>query len=677
MEEVEHKYRVMFNDMAQGAFYQLADGSLVEVNDAALEMFGIGRDTFLGRTSHAPEWTVVLEDGTRLSPGEHPSMVALKTGKPVLGFLTGVYNERLQAFTWLSINAIPMFRSGEVAPYQVFVTLHDVSQQKRTNDIHLARIRLMQFADAHTLQELLVAVLDELEKLTGSVIGFYHFIDEKTQHVRLGAWSTRTLQDYCRLEGRGHYNCDDAGLWLDCIRQGKPLVHNDYLTLPHRKGLPEGHAPLTREVVVPVIRNGRAVAVLGVGNKEVPYTDADLDTVVLFADLTWDITERKKGESRLLQANRQLDILTNTAMDGFWIFDATGRIVAANEAICQMYGIHRDDIVRFRLQDVEASENEEGVARHLSLIRERGYDRFETRMRHSGGEIIDVEVSATYLPESGEILAFNRDISARKLMEEELLRSQDALKQANELLEHRVSQRTADLQAAIQEQEAFSYSVSHDLRAPLRHINSYCQILMEDHAPHLCPEAREFLDHMKNASSRMGSLIDHLLNLSRVTRTEIRPQMVNLSELAAASLRMLAETEPHRRVEVLVEPEVQAMGDQHLLTQLIGNLLENAWKYTSRRAMARIEFGRIVVSGQETYFVTDNGAGFDMTYREKLFRPFERLHGAEFDGIGIGLATAQRIVKRHGGVIWAKGVAGKGASFYFTLAPPPMTGHTG
>lgn len=239
-----------------------------------------------------------------------------------------------------------------------------------------------------------------------------------------------------------------------------------------------------------------------------------------------------------------------------------------------------------------------------------------------------------------------------------------------QLLEQRVVERTAALEAAIREQESFSYSVSHDLRAPLRHINSFSAILMADHAEELSAEARDCLERICAASNKMGALIDHLLNLSKVAKADIKRQNVNLSKMAASTLRMFQETEPDRRAELIVEPGITALGDRTLLRQLFQNLLGNAWKYTSKKNPARIEFGRTHHLGKDAYFVKDNGAGFDMAYGGKMFNPFERLHGTEYEGVGIGLATVQRIVERHGGTIWAEGRVGEGATFYFTMQSP-------
>jgi PAS domain S-box-containing protein len=246
-------------------------------------------------------------------------------------------------------------------------------------------------------------------------------------------------------------------------------------------------------------------------------------------------------------------------------------------------------------------------------------------------------------------------------------RAEVALKQLNEELEKRVVDRTRSLETALREQESFSYSVSHDLRAPLRHINSYLALLSEEFGVLLPPEAHRFLDSSRCASRRMGKLIDDLLELSRVSRTTIVKEPVNLSELASVACTMLHNAEPGRKVSLALGKGLTARGDKSLLRQMLVNLLENAWKYTSANPVARIEFGKTRLRGEETYYLRDNGVGFDMAYSDKLFGEFQRLHGPEYEGNGIGLATVKRIVDRHSGKIWAQSEPGKGATFYFVL----------
>ncbi|MBA3759692.1 MAG: response regulator [Gemmatimonadales bacterium] len=225
-----------------------------------------------------------------------------------------------------------------------------------------------------------------------------------------------------------------------------------------------------------------------------------------------------------------------------------------------------------------------------------------------------------------------------------------------------------DLEHKNRELESFSYAVSHDLQAPLRRIDSFSRAVLESQGDRLDEPGRRYLERVREASQHMAQLIDDVLHLSRVTRADLREQDVDLSALATLILSRLQESEPARKVEVKVRPGVVVSGDGQLLRIALENLLENSWKFTSKLGEARIEFGVTQASGEPTYFVRDNGAGFDMTYADRLFGPFQRLHPQnEFAGSGIGLATVQRIIHRHGGRVWAEGLVGQGATFQFTL----------
>jgi signal transduction histidine kinase len=257
--------------------------------------------------------------------------------------------------------------------------------------------------------------------------------------------------------------------------------------------------------------------------------------------------------------------------------------------------------------------------------------------------------------------AFNEMLGQIQQRDGALLASRDEL-------EHRVQERTTQLAAANRELEAFSYSVSHDLRAPLRSIDGFSQALLEDYGDKIDVGGKDHLLRVRAATQRMSVLIDDLLNLSRVTQSEMRKEKVDLSVMATSIVRELQEGQPRRSIQAVIADGIVAEGDSRLLRVVMENLLGNAWKYTSRHDGAKIEFGRNQNGGRPAYFVRDDGAGFDPAYAHRLFGAFQRLHGApEFPGTGIGLATVQRIIRRHGGEVWAEAAVEKGATFYFTL----------
>jgi signal transduction histidine kinase len=302
----------------------------------------------------------------------------------------------------------------------------------------------------------------------------------------------------------------------------------------------------------------------------------------------------------------------------------------------------------------EIQQQNQELLRALEEVRQ-AHDLLEMRVLERTAELAAVNV------------ALREEITERQNAEEEVRR-------LNTELEQRVVKRTAQLQLVNKELEAFSYSVSHDLRAPLRNINSFSKVLLEDFIDELPSAGQELVQDIRNATIRMGQLIDDLLTLSRVTRTEVNFTTVDLSKLAQTIVDRLQKQQPERQVEVVIADKLLVEGDLSLLEVALENLLDNAWKFTKNQSEARITVGSMPQSERSIYFVQDNGAGFNMKYAGRLFAPFQRLHKAgDYEGTGVGLATVQRIINRHGGRIWAESEVDKGATFYFTLSSNPFS----
>ena len=393
----------------------------------------------------------------------------------------------------------------------------------------------------------------------------------------------------------------------------------------------------------------------------------------LNAELERHMAEAREAE-RSLRRNRELlnSIIEGTS-DAIFAKDIEGRYVLFNGGATRITGksvaqaLGNDDSFLFPCAEARAVMEDD-----RQILRSGEIRSFEQTLTCASGEKVMVQATKGPLrDETGSIVGvfgIARDVTEYRRAEEEI-------RKLNAELDQRVTERTVRLQAAIQEQESFSYSVSHDLRAPLRHINSYSAILEEECGASLSPEAHGYLERIRVSSRVMGKLIDDLLELSRVGRSRLQRSPVDLSELARVIFLRLQESEPQREVAFTVAANLKVHADLALLQQALENLLDNAWKYTRGREFAAIEVGRSGAGDQEVFFVRDNGVGFDMAYQDKLFGAFQRLHGSEFEGTGIGLATVKRIVKRHGGRVWAEGAVNLGATIYFTL--PASSGQQG
>lgn len=393
----------------------------------------------------------------------------------------------------------------------------------------------------------------------------------------------------------------------------------------------------------------------------VPFVD-EHGVPYQYIGIQTDVTERKLAE----EVNARLGRILDESLNEIYIFDSVDfKFLQVNRGAEENLGYRRDELRTKCAYDIKPEFDKESFAEFVApLLREECKElNFETIHQRKDGSTypVDVHLQVSRAETPFVFVAIILDSSERKEAERKL-------HEYREHLEDMVEQRTHNLKAVNRELESFCYSVSHDLRAPLRSIDGFSQALLEDYGNKLEGTGKDYLGRVRSSTQRMGQLIDDLLKLSRVVRTDMNKLNVDMGSLARNVEMQLRASYPERDVEFVLSGDLSVHGDERLLLTMLENLLGNAWKFTEKKVSARVELSASEQDGRVVYCIKDNGAGFDESYMHKLFEPFQRLHSMEeYEGTGVGLATVQRIIRRHGGEVWAKGKINEGASMYFTL----------
>jgi PAS domain S-box-containing protein len=380
--------------------------------------------------------------------------------------------------------------------------------------------------------------------------------------------------------------------------------------------------------------------------------------------MSTDTTERHLANEAVRRAGAYNRSLIEASLDPLVTIAPDGKITDLNNATEKVTGLSRQQLIGTDFADYFTDPGK-ARAGYEQVFREGLVQDYELEIRRRDGHVTPVLYSASvYRDEAGDVIgvfAAARDLSERK-------RAEEVIRKLNEQLDERVRRHTAELEATNKELEAFTYSVSHDLRSPLRHIDGFSKLLLEEYSANLPEDARRHLSRIRDATRRMGMMVDDLLNLTRLGRKQLSLQLTRLSSLLEEAIGDLQPEMAGREIEWRIGNLPFVECDPALVKQVFANLLSNALKFTRLQEHAVIEVGATTQDGRAVIFVRDNGVGFSMKYVDKLFGVFQRLHRPEdFEGTGIGLATVQRIVHKHGGRVWAEGELNKGAAFYFTL----------
>ncbi|MDW5562177.1 MAG: PAS domain S-box protein [Methanomassiliicoccus sp.] len=641
---------LLFSTMLQGVVFQDAEGRIVSMNPAAELILGRSPDEFVGGSSVSEEQYTIREDGTPFPGLEHPAMVSLRTGREVADVVMGVYNHREEAYRWILVTAVPLFRPGEDRPYQVYTIFRDITERKRMEE---QRAFLLKLSDALRPLRDPVEIQRTAARVLGEHLGVarvaYGEVKGEENHLAVErsyyAPGVQEIADQLRMVDFGTNP-------LSALRDGTTIIVEDVALTDglssEERGSYHRHG-VASLVGVPLIKEGRFVAVLLVQHSAPKrWTALDVTLVEETADRTWSAVERARAEEALRESEAKFRDIFNSTNDAIFVADPEGSFLEVNDAACQQLGYTREEMLRLGPSRITTPEISVRVPVDISDTIGSGHKIFESAHMTKDGRRIPVELSTRTISFGGRkaILAVVRDITERKRYEEKIKRSNAELQQ-------------------------FAYVTSHDLQEPLRMVTNYLQLLERREGGELDETSRRYIGFAVDGAKRMKAMIDDILTYSRVESKGSFLEPVSMDAVLSIVQKDLSIAISESGASVTHGPLPTVIADKGHMILLLENLVGNAIKYRSVAAP------QVNVSARKTdeewvFSVQDNGIGIDPKYQERIFQMFQRLHTRdEYEGTGMGLAIAKRIVERYGGRIWFESRADRGSTFFFSLPVDP------
>lgn len=641
-------------------------GKILVWNHVAEKVFGISASEARGRIYTSFHLKIYKEDGTPLPRGEQPSTLTFASGEPCLNTVLKIVRDGGD-YSWVNVNTSPIFNDGELQPCSVVITFSDITECKQVDKVLESRLRISDYALTRSLDELLTKVLDEAEAITESQIGFFHFVEADQLTLSMQAWSSNTLSTFCTAAVRKqHYPLDSAGVWADCVREKKPLIHNNYELLANRKGMPPGHTPVKRELVVPVFHNNLIVAVLGVGNKRTDYTVQEVRDLQHLANLAWDIVNDKRAQNALKVSREQFKAYIDNSFDVIFVLNGEGVFQFVSRAWERHFGYSLKDLLGKRFDFIVHPDDIAPCLKYVAQILREGHAKTSPPFRVKridGSWRWFIANSSVYVDvnKESQLIGVAHDITESKNIESQL-------QQAKEIAE-----------AASQAKSDFLATMSHEIRTPLSAMLGNIELV---EGTLLTLQQREYLKDCKSAAQILLNVINDVLDFSKIEagKVELVCEVFSVSSMARQVVRLYTASARQKGLELSLLlgdglPEFIS-SDQQRIRQIIANLLSNAIKFTQHGKVS-LEITREPACSEagleETVLrivVRDTGIGIPPDKQGHIFEIFTQVENfitRTVSGTGLGLPICRRLLFLMGGSITVSSVPGNGSAFTVML----------